>query len=182
VNCKLWDVRPRSCSTLVLFVSRLLLRRTSFLTADLAMVNRPERRDKPGHEGQSRLCPGVTSSGCFCGMYWPKRFRRVRDFGILHGHLQAGLIHWCNSFSGCRPDPAKGSEPKSPPILCHVCRGVMEHHRVCGWRNMGTTIVFEPIQGKRPLEDQSRDRPYSLIQGRSLCRELGLPVRCAPVY
>lgn len=53
----------------------------------------------------------------------PKRFRRARDYGLLHGNSQKLLQVVQLLLRGVLPEPWR-TQPK-PPIRCPQCGGVM---------------------------------------------------------
>ena len=68
----------------------------------------------------------------------PRRFRRVRDFGLLHANAKrlVQLLQLTLQFRVAPPDPL----PSRPPVLCERCGQVMSilarmvepgHHRLC---------------------------------------------------
>ena len=54
----------------------------------------------------------------------PKRFRRTRDYGLLHGNSQKLLQVVQLLLRVVLPEPWR--PPPKPPILCPQCGGVME--------------------------------------------------------
>lgn len=68
----------------------------------------------------------------------PRRFRRVRDFGLLHANAKrlVQLLQLTLQMRVAPPDPL----PSRPPLLCELCGQVMSilarmvepgHHRLC---------------------------------------------------
>lgn len=78
--------------------------------------------DNQGHETIQTVCGG--------DFLWlllrhvlPKRFRRVRDFGILHGNCKRLIQLVQLLLKVSLPDQPAASH--KPPVLCPRCRGVM---------------------------------------------------------
>lgn len=53
----------------------------------------------------------------------PKRFRRVRDYGLLHGNARRQLVLLQLLLKVVMPEPAV--QHRKPPLLCPQCGGVM---------------------------------------------------------
>jgi hypothetical protein len=54
----------------------------------------------------------------------PKRFRRARDYGLLHGNSQKLLQVVQLLLHVMLPEP-RPAQPR-PPVYCPLCGGVME--------------------------------------------------------
>lgn len=87
---------------------------------------------------QIRTLPGGEFLWLLLKHVLPRRFRRVRDFGILHAHAK-GLIQLLQLTLNMRV-PSPTPLPPRPPVLCELCGQLMtilarrvepSHHRLC---------------------------------------------------
>ena len=67
----------------------------------------------------------------------PRRFRRVRDFGLLHGNAKRliELVQLLLKVELPMMEPPR----EKPPVLCPLCRGLM---RIIALRERGMTLLL----------------------------------------
>lgn len=85
---------------------------------------------------QTRTLPGAEFLWLLLQHVLPKRFRRVRDYGFLHGNCKGlvRLLHYLLKQPPPKPEPVRAR----PQVLCQLCGCIMD-------------ILATRIQLRKPL-------------------------------
>ena len=82
-------------------------------------------------EQQTRTLPGAEFLWLLLQHVLPQRFRRVRDFGILHANSKRLIQLLQILLRVVVPQPT--SKPERPPILCQHCGNPMGTSKIAKW-------------------------------------------------